>query len=102
MAQKRDGLTVEQAADLFRLLGEPNRLRIALLLAQAGELHVRELFARLGLSEAVASSHLQRLRRGGVADFRKDGRHHYYRLAAPAVADLLRLTCDPDLLEKVK
>jgi DNA-binding transcriptional ArsR family regulator len=50
----------------------------------------------------VVSNNLTLLRRGGAVDFRRDGQRHYYRLAAPVVADLLRLVCDPRVLENLK
>ena len=94
MPQKRDSLTVDQAADLFGLLADPSRLRIVLLLAQAGRMHGQELCARLGLSQPVVSGHLGRLRLARVVEFRRKGHRHYYRLTAPVAADLLRFLRD--------
>jgi DNA-binding transcriptional ArsR family regulator len=88
------GRAQPEATQLFRLLGEPTRLRIALLLADAGEMHGRALEGRLGLSEPRVSSHLKWLRLGGLVEFRQEGKRHYYRLATPVVANLLRLACD--------
>ena len=91
---KPHGRGQPEATQLFRLLGEPTRLRIALLLADAGEMHGRALEGRLGLSEPRVSSHLKWLRLGGLVEFRQEGRRHYHRLATPVVANLLRLACD--------
>jgi DNA-binding transcriptional ArsR family regulator len=90
MAQKSHALTLDEAAGLFGLLGDPKRLRIALLLAQAGELHGRELRARLGLSPWGGDHHLGLLRTAGVVESRRDGKRHFYRLSAHVAADLLR------------
>jgi DNA-binding transcriptional ArsR family regulator len=94
MGNKRDGLTVEQAAVLFGLFADPNRLRIVFLLAQKGEIQVGELSTRLGLSQPAVSSHLKRLRMTRVAEFRREGHRHYYRLSAHVAADLLRFLRD--------
>ena len=83
-----------EATQLFRLLGEPTRLRIALLLANAGEMHGRELEGRLGLSEPGVSNHLRLLRLAGLVEFRQEGKRHYHRLTSPVMANLLRLPCE--------
>ena len=83
-----------EATQLFRLLGEPTRLRIALVLADAGEMHSRALEGRLGLSEPRVSSHLKWLRLAGLVEFRQEGKRHYHRLTSPVMANLLRLPCE--------
>ena len=93
------GRAQPEATQLFRLLGEPTRLRIALLLADAGEMHSRALEGRLGLSQPRVSSHLKWLRRGGLVECRRAGKFNHYRISAPVVADLLRLVYDKGLLE---
>jgi DNA-binding transcriptional ArsR family regulator len=88
------GTAQPEATQLFRLLGDPTRLRIALLLADAGEMHGRALEGRLGLSQPLLSMHLKWLRLGGLVQYRQEGRRHYHRLATPVVANLLRLACN--------
>jgi ArsR family transcriptional regulator len=83
-----------EATQLFRVLGEPTRLRIALLLANAGEMHGRELERRLGLSEPRVSNHLRLLRLAGIVEFRQEGKRHYHRLTSPVMANLLHLACE--------
>jgi DNA-binding transcriptional ArsR family regulator len=85
-----------EATQLFRLLGEPTRLRIAFLLADAGEMDNRALEGRLDLSDSRVSSHLKWLRRGGLVESRQEGQRHYHRLATPVVANLLRLACEAE------
>jgi DNA-binding transcriptional ArsR family regulator len=94
MAQKRRALTLDEAAAFFALLADPSRLRIVLLLAQAGRMHGQELCARLGMSQPVVSGHLGRLRLARVVEFRRKGHRHYFRLTAPVAADLLRFLRD--------
>ena len=50
-----------QLTDLFRLLGDPTRLRIVIACVD-GPCSVGELAARLGLSSSLASHHLRLLR----------------------------------------
>jgi ArsR family transcriptional regulator len=100
MAKKGHGLSLRQAADLFELLADETLLRLAL--AGRGEAHVEHLGDGVGMSRQAVSYHLRLFRRGGLASARRDGQHVYYRLANTLVADLLRLVCDPDLLETPK
>jgi rhodanese-related sulfurtransferase/DNA-binding MarR family transcriptional regulator len=67
-------------ATLAQALAHEHRLELLDLLAQ-GERTVDGLAQRTGLSMANASQHLQQLRRAGLVETRRDGRHVYYRLA---------------------
>jgi DNA-binding transcriptional ArsR family regulator len=82
--------SLPEAADLFRLLGEPTRLRLLVLLGEQGELPVGDLAAACGRSQPAASLHLGLLRRAGVVASRREGKRVYYRLTSPFVAKLLR------------
>jgi DNA-binding transcriptional ArsR family regulator len=62
----------EQASALLRAMGNPQRLRILLLLAER-ERSVIELEALVGLSQSAVSQHLARLRQTGLVRFRRDG-----------------------------
>jgi len=78
----------EQFARVGKALASGHRLEMLELLAQ-GERSVEALAALAGLSVANTSQHLQQLRRVGLVAARKDGLHVRYRLADPAVSDLL-------------
>jgi ArsR family transcriptional regulator len=65
---------------LFRLLGDLTRLRVVMLLQQAGELCVCELTHALDLSQPKISRHLAHLREGGLLLTRRDGLWMYYRI----------------------
>jgi ArsR family transcriptional regulator len=75
---------------LFRLLGVPTRLRLLRLLAARGEASAGDLADTLGWHRSTISSHLQSLRGGGVVTSRREGRHVYYRISSPFVAEVLR------------
>nr|WP_210491515.1 metalloregulator ArsR/SmtB family transcription factor [Patulibacter sp. SYSU D01012] len=84
--------TTEGPAELFaatgRALGHPKRLELLTLLAQT-ERSVEDLSTLAGQSLATTSAQLQTLRRAGLVVRRRAGTHAYYRLAGPAVLDLL-------------
>ena len=83
---------VEQAADVFALLGDPNRLRLLMALLTGGEMCVCDLAASAGMSESAASHAVRWLRAHRiVAAPRRHGRMMYYRLEDAHVRMLLDL-----------
>ena len=63
--------------NLLRLLADPTRLRLLLLLHEA-ELTVAELQEILGMGQSRISSHLAQLKRAGVVEDRRAGKNAYY------------------------
>jgi ArsR family transcriptional regulator len=63
--------------NLLRLLADPTRLRLLLLLEQE-ELSVAELQDILGMGQSRISSHLAQLKRAGVVADRRAGKNVYY------------------------
>lgn len=80
---------VAAAAKLFRGFSDPTRLTILTELL-AGERRVVDLVARLGCSQSNVSGHLACLKECGLVADRPQGRAVLYRVATPAVVDLLR------------
>jgi ArsR family transcriptional regulator len=78
------------AARLFRLLGEPTRLRLLVLLAARGEASVGDLADALGGPRSNISWHLMQLRRGRVVGYRREGQKIFCRLSSPFAAEVLR------------
>ncbi|NLY12785.1 MAG: metalloregulator ArsR/SmtB family transcription factor [Gammaproteobacteria bacterium] len=66
--------------EVFKSLADDTRLRIALLIASAGELCVCELSESLQESQPKISRHLSLLRTAGVLLDRRQGQWVYYRL----------------------
>lgn len=66
-------------ADIAQAIGHPHRLEILEHLAQ-GERSVDDLAARIGLTLANTSRHLQILRRARLAEPRRDGKRMLYSL----------------------
>jgi DNA-binding transcriptional ArsR family regulator len=81
-------LHTEQASALLRAMGNPQRLRILLLLAER-ERSVIELEALVGLSQSAVSQHLARLRQTKLVRFRRDGQMTFYALDGAEVHSLL-------------
>ncbi|MEX2420719.1 MAG: metalloregulator ArsR/SmtB family transcription factor [Actinomycetota bacterium] len=82
----------EALADGFKLLGEPNRVRILYALLEAGELCVCDLAATVDVSETTVSHAMRLLRAAGIVRNRRDGRMIYYRLDDAHVRLLLDLS----------
>ena len=61
--------------------------RAALMTGRA--LTASELAQEAGITPQTASSHLAKLEAGGLIEPEKQGRHRYYRLSDPDVADVL-------------
>src|ERR1700756_1409650 len=72
----------------FRLLGDPTRVRLLLLLEQE-ELSVAELQEILAKGQSQISTHLAQLKQAGLVEDRRTGKNAFYRLRAPA--ELMRL-----------
>lgn len=84
VAQARASLPTEQelrrAADAFRVLANPNRLRVMTAL-KGRELCVCDLREVLGISMSGTSQVLRELRNLGAVEFRVEGKLAYYKLA---------------------
>jgi ArsR family transcriptional regulator len=82
------------AAELFKALGDPHRVRIVNVLATAEEpVCVCDLTPALGLAQGTVSFHLKRLLDAGLIRRERRGTWSYYSLepgALSRVADALR------------
>lgn len=67
-------------AETFKLLGDPNRVRILYALLEAGELCVCDLAATVRTTETSVSHAMRLLPAAGIVRNRRDGRMIYYRL----------------------
>jgi ubiquinone/menaquinone biosynthesis C-methylase UbiE/biotin operon repressor len=76
-------LLTTSTINLLRLLADPTRLRLLLLLEEA-ELSVAELQDILGMGQSRISTHLAQLKRAGVVEDRRAGKNVYY--GAPKIA----------------
>ncbi len=79
----------EVKAGLFKGLSHPFRIRILELLSASAEVSVADLQRETELEASHLSQHLAVLRRHRLVESERRGSHVYYRLADPAIADLL-------------
>lgn len=79
-------LVSKELADLFGVLANPDRIRIVEEL-RGRELDVNSLQQALEIPQARVSQHLSVLRAHRLVDERRAGRHVYYHLLQPTLAD---------------
>ena len=79
----------EVKANLFKGLAHPFRIRLLELLTGQSEVSVAALQSETGLEASHLSQHLSVLRRHRLVTSERRASHVYYRLADPAIADLL-------------
>lgn len=71
---------MREKIELFKVMSEPNRVRILMMLLQK-PLCVCEITSILELSTATVSNHLSYLRKEGFIEDEKDGKWINYRIA---------------------
>lgn len=76
-------------AAVAALAGDPARANMLTALASGAALTASELAEEAGVTPQTASSHLAKLRDGGLIVPVKQGRHRYFRLADADVAQML-------------
>src|SRR4051794_7096061 len=76
-------------AALGAVLGERARARMLLALGDGRALPASVLASEAGVAPSTASAHLARLVDADLLAVRTQGRHRYYRLAGPQVAELI-------------
>ena len=81
------------AAERFRLLGDPVRLHLLNVLLVRGEAAVQDLAEATDQSHQNTSKHLRKLADGGLVGNRRDGMHTLYRVTDPSVPGLCLLVC---------
>lgn len=84
----RDDAAIVRVAAMYRVLGDPTRIRIVLALT-LGETCVSAIVRPIGVSASAVSHSLAELRRTGLVRHRRQGRTVYYTLAGAGVARLL-------------
>lgn len=86
MTNQACGLTI---AAIAALIGDVARANILSALMSGKALTATELAWHAGVSAPTTSGHLAKLLDGQLISVEKQGRHRYFRLASPAVAEAL-------------
>src|SRR5919201_1517369 len=76
-------------ATIAAVLADPARCRVLAALGDGRALPASMLASEAGVAPSTASEHLARLVDSGLVSVERHGRHRYFRLAGPQVADLL-------------
>ena len=82
----------DSAAELFRLLSTPIRLKIISALC-GHEKNVSQLLAEIDTTQPNMSQHLATLYRAGVLARRREATQIYYRIGSERAATLCRAVC---------
>lgn len=89
---------VAELADLFRLLGDPTRLRIVLACLDT-PVAVNDIANRLDLSNSLVSHHLRLLRAARIVKADRHGKQVFYAAAdqhiSGVLADMLEHIAEP-------
>ena len=89
----------ESMAEIFRVFGDPTRLKMIRLLAfnrefcKEKQLCVADLAKMLGITQPAASQHIKILKGIGIIESKREGFRVYYHIDSDAMA-LLRGTID--------
>jgi DNA-binding transcriptional ArsR family regulator len=78
-----------QIAEVAALVGDPARANMLVALLGGRALTATELAYAAGVSPQTTSGHLGKLSAARLVVLMKQGRHRYYRLAGPHVANML-------------
>ena len=83
---------IDATARLFRVLGDPARIRILNVLATSGDpVCVCHLIEPLGLTQPTVSHHLKTLTEAGLLEREQRGKWAYFSLSPEASSRLERL-----------
>lgn len=86
-------------AEMFRLLGEPNRLRLVAACLERPRT-VGELTEEIGVSQSLVSHHLRLLRAARLLRQTRSGRNVLYDLpdhhVASMLTNMIEHVCEPD------
>jgi ArsR family transcriptional regulator len=78
-AKGLDGVTLTRLSDIFKVMGDPTRLKIINALS-SGEMCVCDIACALGMEHSAISHQLRILRAMKVVKFRKEGKSAFYSL----------------------
>lgn len=81
-----------QAAELFRVMSAPMRLKIISCLCD-GEQNVNYLLSKIHTTQPNMSQHLNTLYKAGVLAKRRDGVQIYYRIANAQIVAICKAVC---------
>lgn len=85
-----DETMVYQLTDLFKILGDPTRIKLILLLSK-GEYCVTELAEQIGATSSAVSHQVSLMRTTQLLQKRKSGKQVYYTLTNEHIGTLIEV-----------
>jgi ArsR family transcriptional regulator len=82
----------DKAAELFRVMSAPMRLKIISCLCE-GEQNVSYLLSKIDTTQPNMSQHLNTLYKAGVLAKEREGVQIYYRIANEQIVNLCKAVC---------
>ena len=95
MSDKQESLL--KLAELFKILGDPTRLKIVELLLE-NEMCVNHIAETMGMGQSAISHQLRVLRQARLVTYRKEGKTAYYSLNDDHVEGLVRMVWNTYLI----
>ena len=83
-----DEETLYRLAELFKIFGDPTRIRILSTLAK-NELCVQDIADELSMTQSAISHQLRVLKQSALVKFRREGKTIFYSLADDHVATIM-------------
>ena len=90
LAAMPDSNSIEKLSDLFKLFGDPTRLRIIHILMHQ-ELCVADLATLVNMQQPAVSQQLKVLRLSRLVKYRKEGKTIYYTLDDEHVSEIFKV-----------
>src|SRR5512140_17552 len=87
----QDDSTLHTLSDIFKVLGDPTRLKLCLALSRR-ELCVMDIAGLLALTDSAVSHQLRLLKAMRIVKYRKEGKMTYYMLDDDHVEQLINLS----------
>ncbi|OIA99328.1 transcriptional regulator [Paenibacillus sp. LC231] len=84
----------QNMAQVFKVLADHTRLKVAYALCDEDELCVCDVANIIGSTMATASHHLRLLRNMGIANYRKEGKLVFYSLGDEQLKQMIRLAIE--------
>ncbi|MFD1130558.1 ArsR/SmtB family transcription factor [Paenibacillus provencensis] len=84
----------QDMAQIFKVLADHTRLKVAYALCDEDELCVCDVANIIGSSMAATSHHLRLLRNMGIANYRKEGKLVFYSLEDEQLRQMIRLAIE--------
>ena len=81
-------MEASKASEIFKALGDENRVRIVELIAKNGEICACNLLDEFDITQPTLSHHMKILKTCGLVKSRKEGRWHHYSIDEKCLGEI--------------